>query len=57
MTTVFTTLHCDKNSRWKTLFVTMTWRFSQRFGLTYVDYTTQRRIPKDSARWYAGVIG
>ena len=27
----------------------------QRFGLTYVDYETQRRIPKDSARWYAAV--
>jgi beta-glucosidase len=30
--------------------------FRQRFGLTYVDYPTQRRILKDSARWYAKVI-
>ena len=29
--------------------------FSQRFGLVYVDYPTQRRIVKDSARWYAAV--
>jgi beta-glucosidase len=31
------------------------WGFSKRFGLVYVDYKTQRRIPKDSARWFAGV--
>jgi beta-glucosidase len=31
------------------------WGFSKRFGLVYVDYETQRRIPKDSARWFAGV--
>jgi beta-glucosidase len=30
--------------------------YSMRFGLVYVDYPTQRRIPKDSARWYAAVI-
>jgi len=30
--------------------------YSKRFGLIYVDYATQRRILKDSARWYAGVI-
>jgi beta-glucosidase len=29
--------------------------YSKRFGLVYVDYATQRRIPKSSARWYAGV--
>jgi beta-glucosidase len=28
----------------------------QRFGLVYVDYQTQARIPKDSAAWYADVI-
>ena len=28
-----------------------------RFGLVHVDYETQRRTPKLSARWYAGVIG
>jgi beta-glucosidase len=27
-----------------------------RFGLVYVDYQTQRRIPKDSAYWYGDVI-
>lgn len=30
--------------------------FSQRFGLVWVDHATQRRIPKDSAGWYAEVI-
>jgi beta-glucosidase len=32
------------------------WGYAKRFGLIYVDFPTQRRIPKDSARWYAGVI-
>ena len=27
-----------------------------RFGLVYVDYRTQARIPKASARWYADLI-
>jgi beta-glucosidase len=30
--------------------------YEQRFGLVYVDFRTQRRILKDSARWYAEVI-
>ena len=30
--------------------------YAPRFGLVYVDYATQRRIPKDSARWYKTVI-
>jgi len=30
--------------------------YTQRFGITYVDYATQRRIPKASARWYADLI-
>ncbi len=30
--------------------------YSKRFGLVFVDYGTQRRIPKTSARWYRGVI-
>ena len=30
--------------------------YSKRFGLVYVDYATQRRTPKDSARWYSEVI-
>jgi beta-glucosidase len=29
--------------------------YSKRFGLVYVDYRTQQRIPKDSARWFAQV--
>ncbi|MBA9004577.1 GH1 family beta-glucosidase [Thermomonospora cellulosilytica] len=32
------------------------WGYSKRFGLVYVDYATQRRIPKASARWYARTI-
>jgi beta-glucosidase len=27
--------------------------FSQRFGLTYVDFRTQKRTLKDSGKWYA----
>ncbi|MBX5451790.1 GH1 family beta-glucosidase [Thermogemmatispora sp.] len=30
--------------------------YSKRFGLVYVDYSTQRRIVKDSGRWYASFI-
>ena len=30
--------------------------YSQRFGITYVDYPTLRRIPKASFHWYAGLI-
>jgi len=30
--------------------------YRQRFGLVYVDYSTQRRIIKDSGRWYANFI-
>lgn len=30
--------------------------FKQRFGLVHVDYTTQKRTPKDSAAWYKEVI-
>ncbi len=30
--------------------------YSQRFGLVYVDYQTQKRILKDSAYWYHDVI-
>lgn len=32
------------------------WGYSQRFGLIWVDYETQKRILKDSARWYRKVI-
>ena len=30
--------------------------YSKRFGLVYVDYETQARIPKASAQWYRRVI-
>ncbi len=30
--------------------------YKMRFGLVYVDYLTQQRIPKDSAYWYKKVI-
>ena len=30
--------------------------YDERWGLIYVDYASQRRIPKRSARWYSGVI-
>ena len=29
--------------------------YSQRFGLVYTDYATQRRIVKDSGHWFASV--
>ena len=29
--------------------------YAKRFGLVHVDYATQRRTPKASARWYAAV--
>ena len=30
--------------------------YKQRFGLVYVDYQTQKRIPKDSYDFYRAVI-
>ncbi|HET9143808.1 GH1 family beta-glucosidase [Actinophytocola sp.] len=30
--------------------------YAKRFGIVHVDYTTQVRTPKQSARWYAKVI-
>lgn len=30
--------------------------YTQRFGIVWVDYATQQRIPKESARWYSQVI-
>ncbi|MFF4893799.1 GH1 family beta-glucosidase [Micromonospora chersina] len=32
------------------------WGYTKRFGMVYVDYDSQVRIPKSSARWYADVI-
>ena len=30
--------------------------YTQRFGITWVDYQTQQRVPKESAHWYKSVI-
>jgi len=30
--------------------------YSVRFGLTYIDYTNQRRVPKSSFEWYRDLI-
>jgi beta-glucosidase len=30
--------------------------YDKRFGLVYIDYPTQRRIPKQSALWYRDLI-
>ncbi|WP_159015712.1 family 1 glycosylhydrolase [Cognatiluteimonas profundi] len=30
--------------------------YSKRFGIVHVNYATQQRTPKDSARWYSSVI-
>jgi beta-glucosidase len=30
--------------------------YSKRFGIVHVNYATQERTPKDSARWYSRVI-
>jgi beta-glucosidase len=30
--------------------------YSQRFGIVWVDYETQARLPKDSALWYRDLI-
>ncbi len=30
--------------------------YQERFGLVHVDYQTQKRIPKDSCKWYKTVI-
>jgi len=31
------------------------WGYQRRFGIVFVDFGTQRRVPKASARFYAGV--
>lgn len=40
------------------LFDNLEWAhgFSKRFGLVHVDFETQTRTPKDSARFYTSVI-
>jgi beta-glucosidase len=30
--------------------------YAKRFGIVHVDYATQRRTPKDSARWYRAFL-
>jgi beta-glucosidase len=30
--------------------------YSKRFGVVHVDYSTQKRTPKQSARWYQRLI-
>ena len=30
--------------------------YQQRFGIVWVDFDTEKRIPKDSAKWYKNVI-
>jgi beta-glucosidase len=30
--------------------------YAARFGLVYVDYATQQRVPKSSFGWYAELI-
>ena len=30
--------------------------YKQRFGMVYVDFQTQKRVPKDSFDWYKKVI-
>jgi beta-glucosidase len=30
--------------------------YEKRFGIVHIDYETQRRVPKDSAKWYREVI-
>ncbi|HEY9735473.1 MAG TPA: GH1 family beta-glucosidase [Trichocoleus sp.] len=32
------------------------WGYDRRFGITYVDYATQKRIPKASFHWYAECV-
>jgi beta-glucosidase len=30
--------------------------YRRRFGIVYVDYESQRRLVKESGRWYAGLL-
>jgi beta-glucosidase len=31
--------------------------YTERFGIVYVDYTSQERTIKESGKWYKKVIG
>lgn len=33
-----------------------TWGYAKRFGLVFTEYTSQRRIPKDSYHWYQATV-
>ncbi|HUE36668.1 MAG TPA: GH1 family beta-glucosidase [Candidatus Acidoferrum sp.] len=33
-----------------------TWGYTRRFGMTYIDYATLSRTPKETFRWYQNVI-
>lgn len=33
------------------------WGYTRRFGIVHVDYDTQVRTPKDSARWFSEFLG
>ncbi len=32
------------------------WGYGPRFGMVRVDFTTQQRIPKQSAKWYSQAV-
>ncbi len=32
------------------------WGFQKRFGIVFVDFETQRRIPKNSAHFYSEIV-
>ena len=34
-----------------------TYGYSKRYGIVYVDYKTQKRIVKDSGKWYSNIKG
>ena len=41
---------CIRDSEWA-------YGYTKRFGIVRVDYDTQQRTPKASARWFADVAG
>jgi glycosyl hydrolase family 1 len=34
----------------------LAWGYQRRFGVYYVDFATQRRLPKRSAAFYSAVV-